>query len=87
MRSLRPEERICDLCSKNEIEDELHFLCSCTAYEEERKNLYDQVSRQNIAFPTLDVEAKFIYMMKNCNILISKYIRKAWNKRTNRIYN
>ena len=43
MRNLRPDERICDLCDLNIVEDELHFLCVCPVYNDERQNLYRKI--------------------------------------------
>ena len=37
---LSPSNRICQLCTKHEIEDEQHFAFSCTLYEDIRNNLF-----------------------------------------------
>ncbi len=33
------EYRVCILCKKAKVEDEIHFLCECEVYEDERKHL------------------------------------------------
>ena len=38
------QERLCCICHNGEIEDEIHFLCNCKAYENERQKLYCLVS-------------------------------------------
>ena len=37
--NIKLENRICQLCEENTVEDELHFLCQCTVYSEERNSL------------------------------------------------
>jgi len=44
------EERICQVCILDEAEDEQHFLCQCTAYDNLRKELYDYVQLINDNF-------------------------------------
>ena len=34
--NLALEDRICEVCNLNEIEDELHFICKCELYNETR---------------------------------------------------
>ena len=33
-------ERICKFCYLNTIEDEVHFLCNCSAYHNERQRFF-----------------------------------------------
>jgi hypothetical protein len=37
------EERICLFCSRNEVEDEKHFMLNCSLYDDLRKNMWDSV--------------------------------------------
>ena len=39
----RDYERICKLCANN-VEDEEHFLCKCTTYDDIRRDFLDEVS-------------------------------------------
>ena len=36
--NLKAEERICMHCNKNEMEDEMHFIFSCSLYDQERND-------------------------------------------------
>ena len=36
-------DRTCTLCAKGEIEDEVHVLLYCSAYERERSELYRKI--------------------------------------------
>ena len=38
------DQRICTLCSLNEIEDELHFMLKCTFYADLRSTLLSNIS-------------------------------------------
>jgi hypothetical protein len=39
--SIDRSERICDLCNKEELGDEFHYLFNCTFFKDERKkNLF-----------------------------------------------
>ena len=36
-------ERICKLCKLDQVEDEIHFLCNCSAYNTERQTFFASV--------------------------------------------
>jgi hypothetical protein len=40
-RGVKLEERTCEICKNNLIEDEFHFLCVCPLYESYRNILYN----------------------------------------------
>ena len=84
-RNIPVEERICELCDCGMVEDEKHFLCICTLYEEYRDDMYCAIENEN--FPTMSVDAKFNYLMENeCN-KVSSFLCQAWEKRKQIIYN
>jgi hypothetical protein len=37
--SIDRSERICDLCNKEELGDEFHYLFNCTFFKDERKKI------------------------------------------------
>ena len=41
----KPEERICPICKK-EVEDEIHFLNLCPAYQEKRRTLFEYLNKE-----------------------------------------
>ena len=82
-----PEEfRICELCNLNEIENERHFGCRCTLYNDYRQQLYNSVFTIYPDFVALSNEEKFIYLMTHQQIKLAKYTWKAFQKRTNIMY-
>ena len=57
--------RVCPRCSSGEIEDEIHFLFSCTHLNDGRKNLMSQIYKNCAEFMNLDIKNKFVWLM-NC---------------------
>ena len=85
-RNLKPEERLCSLCNSNEIEDEVHFVCKCTALTDLREELYGQVENRIENFTDLNDNDKFVHLVKLEWRPLCSYIEKAWNVRTSLIY-
>ena len=56
-------ERICKFCYLNTIEDEVHFLCNCSAYHNERQLFFKYIVDSAPSFRTLDDLAKLIWLM------------------------
>lgn len=85
-RNLKPEERLCSLCNSNEIEDEVHFVCKCTALTDLREELYGQVENRIENFTDLNDNDKFVHLVKLEWRPLCSYIEKAWNVRTSLMY-
>jgi hypothetical protein len=75
------EERQCLRCDSSDIDDEKHFLFSCSHLNEERKKLYDGINLCCNNFNQLDPTEKLIWLMAvdNPDILtrISNMVQKA----------
>ena len=56
-------ERICKFCNLNTVEDEVHFLCNCSAYHIERRLCFKYIVDSAPSFRTLDDSAKLIWLM------------------------
>ena len=67
LKKIKSTERICQLCTKNEIENEIHFLCVCPIYGHLRFLLYSKVVESVL---TMTAEHKFI-------LLVTKYQKKC----------
>ena len=61
----KPEVRLCISC--NNIEDEVHFLCQCQKYENQRKRLYDKLDTDFKIISRIDPNKTFLSLMKNCD--------------------
>ena len=46
-QNLPAEERICELCDLEEVEDEIHFIFRCPLYDEQRKSLMSELTPIN----------------------------------------
>ena len=71
--------RTCPRCSSNEVEDELHFLLTCSALHNERESLIQCITDNCINFIKYANKDKFIWLMNNENkdilITLCSYIQ------------
>ena len=56
-------ERICPFCQV--IEDETHFITSCTKYENERTCLFRECRETSIHFDAMTNEMKLVFILSN----------------------
>ena len=80
------EERICQLCDENTIEDEFHFLCICQKYDSPRTSMYQTIVRKHNHFTDLAPKEQFRFLMSNCSGEVIKYLKKAWVIRQQHLY-
>ena len=80
------EERTCELCNSQEIEDELHFLCVCVTYEDLRVALFNKVCASHPQFNDLCNEEKFTFLIVNCARDVIKFVKAAWEVRKQALY-
>ncbi len=64
-RYIPAEERLCNFCESAEIEDEFHALLKCTAYEEIRHSMFQEISTILPSFIDLLDEQKLVAMLGN----------------------
>jgi Reverse transcriptase (RNA-dependent DNA polymerase) len=89
------EERTCSVCCTGDIENELHFLLVCSAYERERLRLYQHIfTATDFAFQQMEEETDWLAQMMlgvGCSNKIkrqriqretAKFIELATQKRT-----
>ena len=85
-RNLPVEQRICELCQMDMVEDEVHFLCTCPLYVNIRYSLFKKAADFDKDFVNLDVERKCVFLMKNFWKDVSNFIVAAWGIRQNVLY-
>ena len=79
------EKRFCKLCNECLIEDEIHFLCTCTFFSDEHENLFDEIILQLPDFRNFSLNEKFIQLMVYDDKIVSKYVENAWFKRKSKL--
>ncbi len=67
-QGLTIEQRVCEVCDSNDVEDEMHFLIFYNAFTQERTELYANVSQFVGTFNQLSLGDKFIVLMSVPNI-------------------
>ena len=80
------EERLCQICNSNTIEDEFHFLCVCPHYEQERRCLYSSVVNKSPMFSESTDKEKFDTLMTHYNNYVLKFLKCAWMKRREKLF-
>ena len=61
------ENRTCNVCNNNVIEDEFHFVCICPEYSNAGTKLYYQYGAKNTNFINISDADKFSYILENSN--------------------
>ena len=63
-KNIPSDQRFCKQCKvKNKIEDEYHFIIDCKKYSNQRKILFDDITKTNQDFCQLDNNSKFTHIM------------------------
>ena len=67
------QNRICNRCTSNEIDDEVHFLFSCTSSQDDRYYMNSKINSLCSNFNSLNSSQKLIWLLntENVEILIS----------------
>ena len=75
-RNIPSESRMCHFC-KNEIGDELHFVCVCPVYSNHRKALFNEIILPYNIFSNLDIIEKFCFNMATGTKCVLNYVENA----------
>ena len=71
------EQRICQRCTSNSVDDEIHFLINCSYFATQRTSLLAGSKLLNSEFDSLSNDDKFIYIMSSTHrplvICLAKY--------------
>ena len=57
----------------------------CPVYNSRRTILFEEVELKHVHFHTLSLSDKFIFVMKHCQIEVSKFINEAWSIRQTKL--
>ena len=72
------EQRLCTLCDAHAIEDEYHFLCVCTAYDDLRRDFVDVCT--SLGFHGMQNNFNLLYLLNNVDIIfqVGKLLSKMF---------
>ncbi len=62
------EQRVCEVCDSDNVEDEMHILISCNSFTQERTKLFTNASQFVGNCNELSLEDKFIVLMSDPKI-------------------
>ena len=82
-RGLQENERICEMCSNNMIESEMHFLLECDAYIDIRNNMLQQINDRD----NLSNDYIVVILMQNFHKAVLSYLQEAWTRRQSKLFN
>ena len=70
----------------NEVEDEIHFICQCTFYNEAKNDLYVKTIEILPDFYSLDILDKCVYLLANMQKQVAHFLSTAIKKRRAFLY-
>jgi len=81
------ENRFCLMCKENFIEDEIHFLCQCSAYDAIRNKYSTALTRSIPDFQNMDPFEQF-FNIQSCGDqkLMVKFVNEMWLFRKNNLF-
>ena len=85
-QNIELQDRLCKFCRLNEVEDEIHFICQCTFYNEARNDLYIKTIEVLPDFYSLDILDKFVYLLANMQKQVAHFLSTAIKKRRDFLY-
>ena len=80
-----PEQRICQMCTSGEVEDETHFLTTCHMHQTDRNKLYEIVQNSCTNFRPLNNSNKMIWLLSaeqpDIVCAVAKFIKASMQNR------
>ena len=84
-RNIPVNERYCNYCKNNNIEDEIHFVLTCKLFETERELFHKKLYEFVLFDENLSVNDLFTTLMSNTDYdiceLFTKFIYECYEKR------
>ena len=78
------DKRLCKLCNNDEVEDEFHFLMSCSHYKQLRTSLNENILNECKNFGQLEKDEQFAFMLIAGDRIachVAKYTENAFRLR------
>lgn len=86
MRTLYSHERLCEMCTLGEPEDEIHFLCTCELYLNYRDILFRSAIEENTNFILYNKTEQFVWLVTNMWKHVITFLVHAWELRKAKLY-
>ena len=84
--NLALNDRHCYMCPGQEVEDELHFICTCPLYDDLRNNLFTIALQKSPIFIRMDNVQKLVFLFQNVGRELSRFLVQAWGRRRSNLY-
>ena len=81
--NLPVENRLCEICNQNEVEDEFHFLMECPFYHHERLQM---LANTNIGAQAGTKKESFKTLFQNHWRDVGVFLNAAWIKRQSKLF-
>ena len=83
---LNVEDRLCQVCDQNAVENEIRFLLRCTLYDDLRRAMIVKSERRDIRLRTLTETEKLTFILKHKERQCAKFIFNAMHRRKSVFY-
>ena len=78
---IKLEDRTCPKCPLLEVENELHFICSCPYYKDMRDKLMQTIIIKSPLYHNLSLDDQFTWLMGNNDndiiLALAEYVYQA----------
>ena len=85
-KNLELKDRLCEVCTTQQIEDEMHLLCQCPLYDELRTTMFQKAVTKCPEFSQLENPNKFIYLLREMWREVAFFLVSALKLRQNKLY-
>ena len=79
-------ERLCRLCGRGEVEDQIHFLTICPIFDHIRIHLLNHCMSLDPSFHHYSPQMKTKFILCQCNVPMTKLILQMYNHRQHTLY-
>ena len=86
LANLTVDERICQQCENNDVEDEMHFLFACDLYRDERQNFLRTLHTDQPQTVNMNDINLLQYCFQNMTRKLARYVQEIFEKRKANIH-
>ena len=92
-KKIPQDQRICECCELDEVENEFHFTIKCTLYRQYRNDMFNYFNQSNNEkwLKSNTLFDKFKIIMQPCDqktaIVVCQFFKSCFNMRKQKLYN